>query len=251
MDGMSAPTEERSSFHGGAPSRPVGLDSVLRYGVDAQADLETNSGEAALVTDGVHETMTESIGRDVARFTAPMIRLLAEGRPVALERVAAEAGVPVDEIESWLRGQPGTDWDDSGQLLGFGLTQRPTRHRYIIDGRVLFTFCAADTLLFTPLLGRPASVESSCPTTGQTISVELTPQAVTSVDPTTAVVSQINLRGASVSDIRASLCDHGHFFASERAAQPWLSAHPDGEVRPVAEFFDHALGVCRKLGWTP
>ena len=199
--------------------------------------------------DGVHETMTECIGRDVARFTAPMIRLLAEGRPVALERVAAEAGVPVEEIESWLRGQPGTDWDDGGQLLGFGLTQRPTRHRYIIGGRVLFTFCAADTLLFTPLLGRRASVESSCPTTGQAIRVELTPHAVTSVDPTTAVVSQLNLRRASVSHIRASLCDHGHFFASERAAQPWLRAHLDGDVRPVGEFFDRALRACRALGW--
>src|ERR1700740_1796075 len=135
--------------------------------------------------DGLQKPMIEFIGRDVRRFTAPMIRLVAEGQPVELERLAAERGVTVDEIESWLRAQPGTDWDDSGQLLGFGLTQRPTRHRYIIDGRVLFTFCAADTLLFTPLLGRPASVESSCPTTGQTISVELTPQAVTSVDPTT------------------------------------------------------------------
>src|ERR1700757_704899 len=120
-----------------------------------------------------------------------MIRLLAQGRPVALERLATEAGVPAQTIESWLRAQPGTDWDDSGRLLGFGLTQKPTRHRYIVGGRVLFTFCAADTLIFTPILGRPVSVESSCPTTGQTIRVELSPVAVTSLDPTTAVVSDV------------------------------------------------------------
>jgi hypothetical protein len=42
------------------------------------------------------------------------------------------------------------------------------------------------------------------------IRVELTPHAVASVDPTTAVVSQLNRRGASVSHIPASLCDHGH-----------------------------------------
>jgi alkylmercury lyase len=200
------------------------------------------------VVDGLQETMTEIIGRDVARFMAPMIRLVAEGEPVALERLAADSSVPVEEIESWLRAQPGTDWDDSGRLLGFGLTQRPTRHRYIVDGRVLFTFCAADTLIFTPILGRPVSVESSCPTTGQTIRVELSPVAVTSLDPTTAVVSHVKLcRGAD--DIRGSLCDHGHFFASDGAAQQWRRAHPDGEVRPVGELFDIALGVCRELGW--
>jgi alkylmercury lyase len=192
--------------------------------------------------------MTEIIRRDAARFMAPMIRLVAEGEPVALERLAADSGVPVEQIESWLRAQPGTDWDDSGRLLGFGLTQRPTRHRYIVDGRVLFTFCAADTLIFTQILGRPVSVESSCPTTGQTIRVELSPAGLTSLDPTTAVVSHVRLcQGAK--DIRGSLCDHGHFFASDNAAQQWRRAHPDGDVRPVGELFDIALGVCRQLGW--
>jgi alkylmercury lyase len=198
--------------------------------------------------DGLQKPMIEFIGRDAARFTAPMIRLVAEGQPVALQRLAAEAGVPVDEIESWLRAQPGTDWDERGRLLGFGLTQRPTRHRYVVDGRVLYTFCAADTLIFTPILGRPARVESSCPTTSQTIRIELTPGAVTLVDPATSVVSALNLC-CGVSDIRGSLCDHGHFFASNSAAQPWRRAHPDGDVRPVGEFFDIALGVCRDLGW--
>jgi alkylmercury lyase len=220
---------------------------TLYRGIGWMLALKHLSG-GMLVMDGLQKTMTEFIGRDAARFVAPMIRLVAEGRPVALERLAAEADVPVEEIESWLRAQPGTDWDDSGRLLGFGLTQRPTGHRYIVDGRVLFTFCAADTLIFTPILGRPTSVESSCPTTGQTIRVELTPEAVTLVDPTTAVVSQLNLC-CGASDIRGSLCDHGHFFASAGAAQPWHRAHPDGDVRLVGEFFDIALGICRELGW--
>ena len=46
-----------------------------------------------------------------------------------------------------------TGSNDRGRLLGSGLTHRPTRHRYMIDGRVLFTFCAADTLIVTPILG--------------------------------------------------------------------------------------------------
>jgi alkylmercury lyase len=199
--------------------------------------------------DDLRTAMANYMRQDVARFMAPMVQLVAEGKPVALQRLAAASGVPVEEIESWLRAQPGTDWHESGRLLGFGLTQRRTRHRYIVDGRVLFTFCAADALIFTPILGRPASVESSCPTTGQPIRVELTPEAVTLVDPSTTVVSQVGL-GCRGGDIRGSFCDHGHFFASENAAQEWRHAHPDGDVRPVREFFAIALDVCRELGWT-
>jgi alkylmercury lyase len=199
--------------------------------------------------DGLPKTMATFIPRHVARFTAPMIRLVAEGTPVALERLAAVSGGPVEEIASWLRAQPGTDWGEGGALLGFGLTQRPTRHRYIVDGRVLFTFCAADTLIFTPILGRPARVESSCPATGQPIRVELTPEAVTSVDPPTTVVSQVNLL-CGARDVRGSCCDHGHFFAAENAAHGWRLAHPDGDIHPVREFFAIALAVCRELGWT-
>jgi alkylmercury lyase len=216
--------------------------------VDAEPDLQsTELREFGM--DDLRKTMANLIGQDAARFTAPMVRLVAKGKPVAPERLAAASGVPVEKIESWLRTQPGTDWDEDGRLLGFGLTQRPTRHRYIVDGRVLFTFCAADTLIFTPILGRPAIVESSCLTTSQPIRVELTPEAVTLVDPPTTMVSQVSLARHG-SDIRSSCCDHGHFFASESAAQEWCHAHPDGGVRPVREFFAIALDVCRDLGWT-
>ncbi|BBZ12589.1 alkylmercury lyase MerB [Mycobacterium branderi] len=198
--------------------------------------------------DDLRKTIATVIPHDVARFMAPMVRVVAEGRPVALERLAAVSGVSVEEIGSWLRAQPGTDWDDDGHLLGFGLTQRPTRHRYVVDGRVLFTFCAADALIFTPILGRPARVESTCPTTGQPIRLELTPEAVTSVDPPTTVVSHVNLCCGG-GDIRGLYCDQGHFFASKDAARKWRRAHPDGEVRPVRELFAAALDVCRELGW--
>jgi alkylmercury lyase len=198
--------------------------------------------------DDLRTTMANLIGQDAIRFTAPMIRLVAEGKPVALECLAAASGVPLEKVESWLHTQPGTDWDESGRLLGFGLTQRPTRHRYIVGGRVLFTFCAADTLIFTPILGRPAIVESSCLTTSQPIRVKLTSEAVTLVDPPTTMVSQV-IRACHGGDIRRSCCDHGHFFASEIAAQEWRHAHPDGDVRPVREYFAVALDVCHDMGW--
>ncbi|MBO0880113.1 MAG: organomercurial lyase MerB [Mycobacterium sp.] len=178
---------------------------------------------------------------------APLIRLVATGRPVELAELAEESGLPVDGLMSWLRAQPGTDWDEHGRLLGFGLTQCPTRHRFTVQGRELFTFCAADTLLFAPILGSTAHVESTCPKTGQPIRIDLAPDRVLAVDPAAAVVSQVAL--CPTADIRASICDHGHFFASAEAAGSWRRAHPGGQVLPVREFFGIALTTGREMRW--
>lgn len=185
---------------------------------------------------------------DMPDFIGPLVRLIAEGRPVELTELAERSGLPVDRLTSWLRAQPGTDWDEQGRLVGFGLTQRRTAHRFTVEGRELFTFCAADTLLFVPILGSPVRVESTCPATGQLIRVELAPDRVLDLNPDGAVLSQPAL--CPTTDIRASICDHGHFFASPGAAEPWRRAHPDGQVLPVREYFDIALSTDREMGWS-
>jgi alkylmercury lyase len=93
-------------------------------------------------------------------------RLVARGRPVELEELAAAASTPVSEVEAALRHQPGTDWDERGRLVGFGLTLRPTPHHVTVDGRTLYTFCASDALTVPVILGRPVTIESPSPITG-------------------------------------------------------------------------------------
>ena len=178
----------------------------------------------------------------------PLLRLIARGRPVDLAELAAESGQPASDLERILRAQPGTEWDDEGRLVGFGLSLRPTAHRYLVSGHTLYTWCASDTLLFTVILGTDAVAESTCPATGQPIRLEITPDAVTSVSPPGAVVSQRH-RGELVANLRADVCDHGHFFASEAAASAWVVAHPDGEILSVTDAFDHCRTACEQLGW--
>ncbi|HWN31137.1 MAG TPA: organomercurial lyase MerB [Pseudonocardia sp.] len=205
--------------------------------------------KGVLVMDDLRASLVSVLGHgDFPLLMGAIVRLVAQGEPVALDRLADEAGLPLDRVESWLHGQPGTDWAEDGRLLGFGLTQRRTPHRFRVGNRVLYAFCAADTLFFPPMLGEKASVESTCPSTGQRIGVELTPEAVTSVDPATAVVSQASLH-FDMTDIRANSCDHGHFFASLDAAAEWRRDHPDGAVRPIGEYFTVGLAASRELGW--
>jgi alkylmercury lyase len=164
------------------------------------------------------------------------IRLLAAGRPVEIDQIAVAADVSPDEVRAVLDGQLSTEWDERRRLVGFGLTLRPTAHRLTLSGRQLYAWCAMDTLIFPLILGERAVAASDCPATGQAIRVELKPQAVLSVDPEQAVISEVGAR--EVTDLRGEICDHGHFFASLGAARSWTTEHPDGRIATVWDAFD-------------
>jgi alkylmercury lyase len=177
-----------------------------------------------------------------------LIRLIARGKPVSTAELAADAGEPIGRVESWFRSQPGTDWDDEGRLVGFGLTLRPTTHKFVVDGTILYTFCALDTLIFPAVIGRAAVVESNCAATGRKIRIELTPSSVVSVDPPTTVTSLL-VPADHVADIRGSVCAQGHFFASSEDAQNWIKQHPTGQVLSIEDAFQSSLAQCKELGW--
>jgi alkylmercury lyase len=199
-------------------------------------------------TDYVEQT-TDLIGRVDGRELLPhAIRLLAEGEPVASERLAAAAGWSVENVEGALAAQTSAERDDQGRLVGLALTLRPTTHRVTVDGRTLYAWCATDTLMLPVVLGRPALIESTCPQTGEAIRIELTPDGVERLDPPDAVMTAVRPRG-QLADVRSTTCAHGHFFTSVEATAAWTEAHPDGHVYPVEEAFRLDRQVIRQLGW--
>ena len=74
----------------------------------------------------------------------PLLRLLADGQPVEPGDLAAAAGFSLDELQRRLAAVPDTEYDDHGRIVGQGLTLRPTRHRFTVAGRELYTWCALD-----------------------------------------------------------------------------------------------------------
>jgi alkylmercury lyase len=176
------------------------------------------------------------------------VRLVAEGEPVAIERLAAAAGRSVEDIEAALGEQTSAERDEDGRLVGLGLTLRATPHRYLLDGRTLFAWCASDALMFPVILVRRGVIESTCGLTGQPIRIELTPDGVERVDPRGAVVSGVRPAG-QLADVRSAICQHGRFFASRQAAARWAAEHPGGEIRLVVEAFALDRAVVKRLGW--
>src|SRR6266545_1796454 len=168
----------------------------------------------------------------------PLLHLLALGEPVTVEDLAQATLRTVDEVRQALAGLPDTEYDEQGRIIGHGITLRPTPHRFGVDGRQLFTWCALDTLIFPAVLGQPARVQSPCHSTGVPVHVTVEPEQVTRVDPAPAVVSIVT--PDTCSSIRAAFCNQVHFFASPAAAQPWVDRHSTAVILPVAEAF--ALG---------
>lgn len=170
-----------------------------------------------------------------AALLVPLLRLLAAGEPVGVTDLAAAAGLSEDDTRTALTATPETEYDDEGRIVGQGLTLRPTRHRFTVDGEELYTWCALDTLMFPVVIDRTATIESTSPTGGGTVRLTATPTGVTTVEPATAVVSLVNPE--DLSSIRSSFCNQVHYFTSAEDAQPWLEAHPGGEVLPVADAY--------------
>jgi hypothetical protein len=77
---------------------------------------------------------------DMPDFVAVLIPLVATGDPWS-RRSWPSSRAWRHRLVSWLRAQPGTNWDEQGRLVGFGLTQRRTARG---RGREMATFVLID-----------------------------------------------------------------------------------------------------------
>jgi alkylmercury lyase len=178
----------------------------------------------------------------------PLVRLIAQGEPVAIEHLAAASAISIEDLWAELARHPSAEWDDRGRIAGLGITLSPTPHSFTFDERTVYGWCATDALILPVLLGRSGVVGSTCPATGRRVRVEVAPDAVLAVDPPEAVVSEVRPRERAA-DVRGEVCHPGHFFASREAAAEWLEWFPEGHVNGVADDFELHRRVTLELGW--
>ncbi len=168
--------------------------------------------------------------QDQRRIVGETLRLLANGCPVLPDEIAKLLDVSPEKVLSTLQGY-GAEFDEEGNVQGFGLTLVPTPHAYEANGRKLYTWCAVDALLLPIMLRHTARIESSDPVTGEKIRVTVSPAGVQKVEPRSAVVSWVNQ--IDLANIRGSVCHHVHFFGSPESASKWIAKHPYKKFYPV------------------
>ena len=165
----------------------------------------------------------------------PIIQQVARGKPVTKADLQASLRLSQEELEQRLAHLPDTEFDQQGNILGWGVTLLPTPHQFQLEGKVLYTWCAFDTVLFPPSLQRSAWVQSSCAQTGHPITFVATPEGVIKdLTPEGLVISLI-LPAERSECVRESFCYQSLFFQSEQVALPFLADHPEAILLSVEE----------------
>ena len=166
------------------------------------------------------------------------------GSPIPFAQFSSLLNVSGDEAEkiAKLYGEK----NDKAEIIGFlGLTLAPTQHKIILRDKVLFTWCAADTLLFPGYLSFSARVESTDPVSKQLVQLSINEDFLEWTDPVPLYISWVNK--IDPGNIRKSMCHRTHFFASEETASEWRKGNMDTSILKVEDFFEGKIlygGCC-------
>jgi alkylmercury lyase len=163
-----------------------------------------------------------------------LYRELAKGRAVDAEQFARALDTPPATARALLERQAIKRFiypDAEGRVLGFGgLAAAPMHHRFEVNGRTLWTWCAWDSLFIPEILGRPARVTSPDPENRELVRLAVTPDRIESVEPRDAVISFIRpdaeAFGTSAANIMANFCHYIFFFTSRASGEQWTAKHP-------------------------
>ena len=187
-------------------------------------------------------TMTEA----ERRVGLEIYRQLARGEPVPKAKLASALVVSIHTVDDLLRHsnlKSLTYIDRDGQIIGFGgLAVREMPHRFRLDGRTLYTWCAWDSLFLPVILGQEAAVDSPTPGNGARVRLSVAPDGVKDVDPQSAVMSFLlptaQTFQADALKAMASFCHYIFFFPDRISATDWATRHSDTTVISVSEAFE-------------
>ena len=199
-------------------------------------------------------TMTD----EEKRLGLEIYRELAHGEPVLRAGLAEALKVPtrtVDELLEHPNLKCLTYTDREGQIIGFGgLAVREMPHRFKVDGRTLYTWCAWDSLFIPGILGLEADVESPAPGSTARVRLNVAPDRVKAVQPRSAVMSFLlpsaKTFQADALNAMASFCHYIFFFPDRETAAAWTGSHPGTTVISVSDAFELGRQMVAAL-WHP
>jgi alkylmercury lyase len=182
--------------------------------------------------------LAEGLRGEHDAFCRELVRILACGRPVTRGHLASVLQMTAEQVAEVLAGLADLEVDQSGNVVGWGLTFVPTPHRFRVNGQQFYTWCALDALTYPALLRLPASVESSCPVSGTPVTLSVTPAGVHDLTPPGSVVSLVIPEpGSSCNGDRGSFCTQSLFFRSRRDALLWQASSPSARLLAVADAY--------------
>ena len=187
-----------------------------------------------------------TLNADSRRVALQAYRLLAEGTSVPKAVLAEAAGMSGEALEQIMHGWPAVFYEGDAIIGFWGLTPRRfSRHRFQVDGRDLYTWCAWDTLFIPTLLGKTARIESPDPVDGALTRLTVAPEGIESLQPAEAVMSFLEPGEDMMADIVTRFCHYVYFFPSPEAGNAWTAKNPGTTLMTIADGF--ALGMKKNI----
>lgn len=191
------------------------------------------------------ESIMPRLSAEEQRAGIVLLQELSKGEPVSAPQLAQALDVPIGEAHATLRESALKPFvyaayaDGEPRVEGFfGLATSPTHHRFTIEDRTLWTWCAQDSLFLPELLGETARVESKDPETGEPVRLTISPEGVEAVEPKGVAVSMVQAVAADLTSARriiATACHFIFFFVSRASGERWVAAHPQTELLSLEE----------------
>lgn len=183
---------------------------------------------------GMLESHLRTFSPEEQTVAVALYRELAKGKPVDADQLGRALGVSSEESRLLLQRDAIKSFvypDGAGRVAGFGgLATAPMHHRFEVAGRILWTWCAWDSLFIPEILGRPARVTSPDPESREVIRLVVTPDRIESVVPGETVVSfvrpDMQAFGTSAANVMAKFCHFIFFFSSRASGERWVARHP-------------------------
>jgi len=171
--------------------------------------------------------------------------LLSDGDAVSLERLSERTSMPLAGVKLTLESWPGVFFDHKHRIIGFwGIAVDETSHHFEVSGKLVYTWCAWDTLFIPELLNTPAQITSHCASSGDEIRLTISPRGIESAQPDQTMVSfLVSDEGELKENITTSFCHYVFFFRSRETGEQWVAEHPGTFLLSL----DDAFAIGKKM----
>tara|TARA_R110002050_G_scaffold22829_8_gene62095 strand:- start:9953 stop:10552 length:600 start_codon:yes stop_codon:yes gene_type:complete len=181
------------------------------------------------------KSMLSDIGIEDIGFIINIQKELIKGNPIPIVKYYALVGLHIEKANDVLEilGES----NENNQITAFsGLSLTPTHHKFIVQNKTLYTWCALDAILFTEWLDVSSQIISLDPIDNSIIELNIECDHLVSSNPYPIFISWVEKMDSC--NIRGSFCNHVSFFASEQTAKQWLSKNPSGKILTLEDLFE-------------
>ena len=149
----------------------------------------------------------------------------------------------VDEAIKILQANDMVVFDDRGEPIGaYPFTMEKRNHKISVNGHLIHSMCALDSLAISPMYGLELEINSTCSVTGETVVIRQKGLIVLNDDED--IYFAINWNAASTNSCCAdSLCTEMIFLKDESVAKNWFDEDKEQrQIFTLSEAVEFAAG---------